>query len=179
MTRDLVEPPRRWKAHSPELYGIARYETGGNPHWRARFQRKGKEHFKRFYDHLEGGTEAALKNAQVWRDSMLDQVEAMTKAELVEIRYKNNTSGNAGVFLVTRYQKREDGTFSKHVCWEARTPHGMKPSRCRSFGIEKYGYDEAYILAVAARWTFVEELEGDHLPRVPEIHRKPRKQPLG
>ncbi len=172
----VVKSASNWKAHPPELYGIARYEKKGMPNWRARFSRRGKEYSQRFYDHLEGGMDAALQKAKAWRDRMLGQVDAMTRAEFVEMRLKNNTSGNAGVTFVTRYKVMNNGSRTEYVCWEARAPHGLKPYRSRSFGIKKYGYDEAYIRAVAARWDFVAEMEGDHLPRVPAIHRKPRKK---
>lgn len=158
------------------MYGISRREAGGNPHWRVRFSRRGKEYSERFYDHRQGGHDAALLAAQAWRNNMLGRVGAMTKAEFSALRHKNNTSGYAGVFLVTRYCKRRDGSVYEYACWEARTPKGMKPVRCCSFGIEKYGFDEAYIHAVTARMGFLENLEGEHLPRVPEQYRKSRNE---
>ncbi len=79
----------------------------------------------------------------------------------------DNTSGCPGVYLRRQFVKRGDWQ-GEYACWQAHTPQGVKPFRSRSFSVNRYGFDEAYALAVQARAEFITEASGffgvTHIP---------------
>jgi hypothetical protein len=67
---------------------------------------------------------------------------------------------------------RRGAWSGEYAHWQAQTPQGVKPSRARSFSVDRYGFDAAYELAVQARAEFVAEVEGHvGLTPIPEQFR--------
>ncbi|AOY01801.1 hypothetical protein BJP62_15890 [Jeongeupia sp. USM3] len=124
-------------------------------------KRQGKTRQKRFYHHLHGGEAPALAAAQQWRAQVLAEHPPYSKLDQVRKHRRNNSSGRTGVYLQTSKRVR-NGRLAKHQVWQARTPEGITPIRTRSFAVRKYGDEQAFRLAVAARENFEQELA---LPR--------------
>jgi len=90
---------------------------------------------------------------------MASELKLKTKQEYSRILRPDNTSGCAGVYL--KHQIIRRGAWSgEYVHWQAQTPQGLIPFRSRSFSVARYGFDDAYALAVKAREEFVAEVEG-------------------
>ncbi|MDR3413745.1 MAG: AP2 domain-containing protein [Formivibrio sp.] len=115
--------------------------------------RNGKSFQKYFYDHLHGGTEAALSAALQWRDEVFKAHPVNTKLQQATHVRKNNTSGRPGVFL-RKIQRTRKGKVQHYQVWQAQVPEGVTPYRSKSFSIQKYGAEQAFKLAVAAREAF-------------------------
>jgi hypothetical protein len=167
-----MELRARKKEKCDELYAIRPAMSGGQQGWLVSLHRGGIAHNKSFTVFKYGSTEAALDAAKGWRDEMARTLPALTKAEYSNLPRRNNSTGFAGVYLMKTTRRCKDGREVVHIAWEARTPLGAKPSRKKSFSVKKFGHERAYELAVAARKSFVAELEGYLLRRVPD-HLKP------
>lgn len=158
----------RQKHPDTDLYALKPMKSGNAIGWYAAVHRHGVPYRKAFTVFRYGSTEAALQAAKAWRDELVQRVRPLTLAEYSNLERSNNTSGYPGVYLMRGIKKNKAGNERVHLAWEARSPTGLKPSRKRSFAIEKHGYERAFELAVEARKTFVSELEGYLLRRVPE-----------
>jgi hypothetical protein len=71
---------------------------------------------------------------------------------------KTNASGRNGVRRLDDPSRRRDGGKQPCIYWVATTPRWIKPPRTRFFSVAKYGEEEAYRLAVAAREVFEAEV---------------------
>ncbi|WP_432721215.1 hypothetical protein R0381_002637 [Jeongeupia wiesaeckerbachi] len=141
----------------PALQLISATERDGKPLWRVQLKRQGKTRQKRFYHHLHGGEAQALVAAQQWRDQVLAEHPPYSKLDHARKHRSNNSSGRAGVYLLTMKRMR-NGRLAIHQLWQARTPEGVTPMRTRNFSVRKYGNELAFRLAVAAREGFEQEL---------------------
>jgi hypothetical protein len=70
---------------------------------------------------------------------------------------KNNRSGVSGLMRVDRVEICK-GRRQRKLYWEAQWPIGNGRARHRKFSILKYGEEEAYQLALAARATALQAL---------------------
>jgi hypothetical protein len=127
--------------------------------YRVSFTRAGTNVAAMFRAREHGNAKAALQAARAWRDRMASELKLETKQEFsVRVR-PDNTSGCAGVYLKHQIVRRGDWS-AEYLHWQAQAPQGLKPFRSRSFSVARYGFDQAYTLAVAARAEFVTQVEG-------------------
>lgn len=102
----------------------------------------------------------------------------LTKQEFTQQVRPDNTSGFPGVYLKRIVVRRGDWS-GEYAFWQAQTPAGVKPSRSRSFSVDRWGFDEAFALAVKARAAFVADAEGCvGLTQVP-VRLRPKRQAAG
>ena len=121
--------------------------------WNVYIRRAGQSFRKRFADSKHGGEEGALMAAKAWRDDIDRLYPAMNKEQHVAAK-KNPVSGKRGVCRSSLCQTRKDGSSLLCFFWDAASPAWQKPTRHRRFSVAKYGEDEAFRLAVAAREAF-------------------------
>lgn len=157
---------------SKGLYAIKHHKSGKEICWSCEIYRHGAPYRKTFTVYRYGSVEKALEAALAWRDEIVQNVQPLTRAEYSNIERANNTSGYPGVYLMKTVKKRRAGSDLIFLAWEARTPTGLKPAKKKSFSILKYGEARAYELAVEARRTFVSQLDGYLLSRVPAYIRE-------
>jgi hypothetical protein len=124
------------------LYGIQRREptlTGTGGRWLVAIRRRGAYYDQSFADAAYQSPERALLVAQAFRDALLDRLPAPGR---FVVRAKvTDAAGQPGV----RLRLKQGGMH-----WEAAFQvNGSK--RTRSFAIDKYGDDMAYLLAVQTR----------------------------
>ena len=149
-----------WHARKPDPWYAIRIRNGKRGVvYRVSFTRSGKTVAQLFRSADYGGARAALKAARAWRDSMTGSLPLQTKRAFSQRVKPNNTSGAPGVYLKRQVVRRGNRT-GEYAFWQAQTPQGVKPFRSRSFSVDRYGYDEAFALAVQARAEFVAEVEG-------------------
>jgi hypothetical protein len=116
----------------------------GTWYWAVHFKRRGKLHYRRFYDPKHGGDAAARKAAVAWRDRQLEQVDVLGKLEFCQQLRSNNSSGVPGVhFLVSSAQPLG--------FWQAKLKLAGQRVRYKSFSVLRYGERRAYDMAVQAR----------------------------
>jgi hypothetical protein len=107
-------------------------------------------YYESFSSRTHGSARVALSAARAWRDAIIREHAPETKQAFSERHFPHNTSGAPGVYL-RRHIARRKGVEYEYCYWQAQSPAGAKPWRSRSFSIDKYGYDDAYLLAVEAR----------------------------
>ena len=127
------------------MYAIKRHRAAIDAWcWQVNFRRKGKSFFKTFYDLTCGGTAEAEARAIAWRDEKLAEIEPLSMTEFHTQKRSNNISGVPGVhFHTTAAQPLGFWQATIHVAKRCRT--------AKSFSVRRYGNDEAFRLAVAAR----------------------------
>lgn len=135
------------------MYAIIRLKAALNAwYWAVHFRRRGKIHYKRFYDLKHGSSKKALAAAIAWRDWSLARTKILTYREFHQQRRSNNSSGVPGVhFLKTAAQPRG--------IWQAKIK--LLNGRCttKTFSVRKFGRREAFERAVAARAEMLELVE--------------------
>ncbi len=131
------------------MYAITRLKAARNAwYWAVHFRRRGRIHYKRFYDLKHGGEKKALAVAVAWRDRQLAQTKILTYREFHAQRRSNNTSGVAGVHFVK-------SAAQPNGAWQAKIklPDGRKITK--SFAVLKFGRRQAFEHAVAARLSML------------------------
>jgi hypothetical protein len=142
-----------------------------SPGWWVRFWRKdyktGKIRAiaqKSFYDSQYGSDEAkSLAAAKKWRDRKKREVCADKPFHIVP--RPDNKSGVVGVFFAEYYSKRDKRIIREWVAsWN---DENGKPKR-RSFSVKKWGYNEAFRMAVdtrreAERYLMIIKNDGDKI----------------
>lgn len=135
------------------MYAISRHERRpGLWYWAVLFSRKGKLHYKSFYDTRRGGSTKALADAVAWRDEQLASVAVLSKRDFCQLTRTSNHSGVPGVhFFLARNQPQGS--------WAARlkTPDGKE--RTKTFSVKKYGERGAFKMAVTARKDLLDAVE--------------------
>ena len=127
--------------------------------YRVSLRRAGQTVAELFRARDHGGAREALKAARQWRAQMALELAPETKQAYSERLLAHNTSGHPGVYL--RHQiARRNGIEYEYQYWQAQSPAGATPWRSRSFSVDRYGYDQAYALAVQARAELVASVEG-------------------
>lgn len=149
--------------HDPQMYGIRDCTTG----WSVEVVRLGVLHQRYFGYGVQGDRAGALARAQAWRDGLVRQLPAATKAQTSQRMRRNNTTGYPGVYRMAQKRKRVEGVQTYYF-WSARSPEGLEPQKTKTFSVLIYGEQGAYERAVEAREAFVKELKGYHLPMVPK-----------
>jgi len=135
------------------MYAISRIESKpGIWCWSVNFRRRGKAHYKSFYDLQSGGSRKALAAAIQWRDSQLAKTQALSKREFHQLIRVSNQSGVPGVQFI---QPKTQPLGS----WQARLKLPDGKEMTRTFAIKRYGYDTAFRLAVKARRELLEIIE--------------------
>lgn len=132
------------------MYAITRLKAARNAwYWVVHFRRRGTLYSKRFYDLKCGGSLPARAAAIAWRDEQIAHAEVLTLRDFHAQRRSNNTTGVPGVHLV-KSASQPDGA------WQAKItlPDGHKVHK--SFSIRKFGYADAFDLAVKARTELLE-----------------------
>jgi len=127
------------------VYAIIRLKAARSAwYWGVHFSRRGKLHYKRFYDLKHGGSKKALAAAVAWRDRELARAKVLTYREFHARRRSNNKSGVPGVhFLSPARQPRG--------IWQAKITLPDGTSMTRAFSVRKFGSGPAFKRAVAAR----------------------------
>lgn len=149
-----------WHPRKPDPWYAIRVRSGTlGIVYRVSFTRAGTNVAALFRAREHGGARAALKAARAWRDKTAGELMPETKQEFSLRLRPDNTSGCAGVYLKRQVIRRGDWS-GEYLHWQAQAPQGLKPLRSRSFSVGRYGFEEAYALAVAARAEFVAEVEG-------------------
>jgi hypothetical protein len=143
----------------PAMRNIYRKGENGGTAWQVGIARNSprRTYNKVFNDVRYGGEEKALAAAQAWRDEMERLHPPKTKQSTSLQPRRNNTSGKPGVWRSVDRQRRADGREVRFINWVATTPSWVKPRRLRCFSVAKYGEQEAYQRAVAAREAFEAE----------------------
>jgi hypothetical protein len=114
-------------------------------------RRRGHTYTRRFAFSTHGGLAAALKAAIAWRNTCLAEKPVFTLKEFHDRVRSNNTSGVPGVTFL-RPSRQPDGI------WQAKLSRADGYRLCRMFSVRKYGFDEAFARAVAARSEFLAAL---------------------
>lgn len=130
----------------PKTYGIGRSRRGlGQWFWAAYVRRRGRLHYRRFYDAKYGGSDEARRAAIAWRDVTLANVQVLTVREFNQRTRSNSRSGVPGV----HFRKNDRQPIG---AWRAtlKLPNGGK-RLSETFSIKKLGDREAFRQAVAAR----------------------------
>jgi hypothetical protein len=141
-------------------YGIYRVDSVKKAQhgWTVTVGRDRSRQQKFFSDVIHGGQQRSLRAAQKFRDN-LATTPLMSKQDYVSIVRRNNNSGVSGVcrIVVTR-RNGEKGT-----CWLATWPKADGRVGRAKFSVQKYGYAQAFELAVRARLEAISRLEGPHV----------------
>ena len=113
-------------------------------YWSVDFSRHGRHCYRRFYEPMHGGSEAARAAAVAWRDERLLAVKALGILGFCQKKRSNNRSGEPGVhFLVSPAQPEG--------IWQAKLKLADGTRVTRTFSVRKHGHQGAYDMAVAAR----------------------------
>jgi hypothetical protein len=107
---------------------------------------------KSFYDLACGGSKQAKAQAVTWRDEQLATIEALSLLDLHTKPRSNNVSGVPGAHF--HKTDRQPLGF-----WQAKIKVGDSRSATKSFSVRRYGADEAYRRAVAARSDLLAKVE--------------------
>lgn len=127
------------------MYAISRIEPKpGIWCWSVNFRRRGKAHYKSFYDLQSGGSRKALAAAIQWRDSLLAKTQVLSKREFHQLIRTNNQSGVPGVQFI-QPKNQPQGS------WQARLKLPDGKEMTRTFSVRKHGYEGAFEQAVEAR----------------------------
>lgn len=136
-------------APAQKPYGIGEYRVAGKVRgWRLSMKRRGTWIDCKFKITEYGDMEQALQAAIAFRDQVNQEYAPFTKQEFCATLRSNNTSGVPGVF-VTR-----DGY------WKAMRQFPDGSIKSRQFAISKYGAEDAYRRAVAARHELLRMIRG-------------------
>ncbi len=131
-------------------YAIARIDlpdqrTHG---WQVRIQRRGIKYAKFFSDSAFGDPLTALKNAQIFRNMLISQLEGQSSTQArICTRSTRNSSGVVGVSKISIIAA--NGTA--YHFWQATWSPQLGKRCCIKFSIRRYGDNEAFELAVQAR----------------------------
>jgi hypothetical protein len=114
--------------------------------WAVTIRRRGKTYQRQFGDREYGGCENSRAAAESYLKSLLD---ILPKRSRVHKKYVNNKSGAAGV--IRTWERSRSGIKTRY--YRAYWPKPNEPGKAitRKFSVSKYGRDEAFALAVAAR----------------------------
>lgn len=99
-----------------------------------------------------GGSKKALAAAIGWRDDRFAKTMALGKREFHQLVRANNQSGVPGVQFI-QPKNQPQGS------WQARLKLPDGKELTRTFAVKRYGYDEAFRLAVKARQKLLETIE--------------------
>lgn len=123
-----------------------------------------------FSDSKHGGMSKALSAAVKLRDKLIKKHKIKPNQKLgYKVNHSQSWSGIVGVTLVSTCSTIGNDNYA----WLARYQVGAGNKRrqsCQSFAINKYGYQEAFRLAVVVRCNKT----GQSLPKTIKAPRKPK-----
>lgn len=134
------------------------HEPSSTHCWRVTVQRRKVLFRHDFSNGIHGGRELALQAAQAYRDMLVQRHAPLSKPDYCAILKKNNRSGVSGLTRVDRLELSR-GRRVRRLYWEVQWPIQNGRSRHRKFSILKYGEEEAFQFALAAREAALEALE--------------------
>lgn len=135
------------------MYAIQHLQADrGTWYWAVHFRRRGRLHYRRFYEPKYGGPRKALHAAIRWRDRELARAKALTFREFHQQRRSNNRSGVPGVHFL-RSERQPQGVWQAKI----KLPDGRKITK--SFSIRKFGRRKAFEQAVDARHDMIALVE--------------------
>jgi hypothetical protein len=146
------------------MYGISRIDDEGHRiyAWRVSFSRRGKRYVKNFPDKKWGGKRKALIGAKAYRDSFLEQNPPLSRKEFCSIIRSNNKTGITGVYRFSKSFKLKNGQIKESWYWEATWPAGDSKQSHITFPVNELGERKAKKMAIDARRSALEKLEGDY-----------------
>ena len=124
--------------------------------WRVVVRRHSRTYRKSFSDGQYGGSEHALRAAQLYRDTLIQAHPPLSRLASGARLSKNNHSGISGLTRVDRVEL--SGRPQRRLCWEAHCPMGQGRAKRKRFSIRKYGEEGAYQMALAARAAALQAL---------------------
>ena len=116
----------------------------GTWYWAVDFSRNGRHCYRRFYEPMYGGSEAAQAAAIAWRDERLVEVKALGILEFCGKKRTNNRSGEPGVHFLTPPAQPQG-------IWQAKLKLADGARATKTFSVRRHGHQAAYDMAVAAR----------------------------
>ena len=147
----------RSKGHNEK--GISRIDTASTKGWYVRAYRNGKIHAKFFSDGKHASSRSALNAARVYRDGLfreLEDVERQPRRRSPQVKAGKSKLGVVGVSLTKKKTPQGKMIRCYSVSWRP-TP---KVQKCTSFSVEKYGEDQAFLMAVEHRFTMLKRYYG-------------------
>lgn len=138
----------------PQLsrYGIIyQRQPGRSDGFIVSIRRRGRTYTRRFAFSKHGGSAAALMAAIAWRNKLVGEKPVFTLREFHDLVHSNNTSGVPGVTFM-RPARQPDGV------WLAKLSRADGHRLCRMYSVRKFGFNEAFTLAVSARLEFIASL---------------------
>lgn len=138
------------------LTRIERKTTGG---FLLRIMRQGYMYTQLFSDREYGSKKKSLDAARIVRDELEAELKTYSSKDLAKRERSNNTSGITGVRLVEESDPRWESKPT-YQYWVAQWSPSKGVRKTKRFSVEKYGYDEAYRLAVKARKQGVAAMKG-------------------
>jgi hypothetical protein len=119
--------------------------------WQVAMRRKGRLMRRHFGDAEHGGRVRALERAVEWRDAVLRRLPPAT---LIRKRFAPNTTGVIGVQLAC--DRTRSGRVSRRYRATWREIDGRP--RMSSFSVDKYGDEQAKLLATKSRRQAISRL---------------------
>jgi hypothetical protein len=153
---------RRNNGKSKAMYGISRIDddTYRTHAWRVSLCRRGKRHVKNFADKKLGGKGRALKEAKLYRDTLLRKHPPLSRKEFCSTLRSNNKSGITGVYTYAKSFTLRDGTVKESWYWEAHWPTDEGEHAHQAFPVNEFGEETARQLAIRARKRAMRRLDG-------------------
>lgn len=144
------------------VYGISRVDNEANrTHgWLVTVQRRGVIHRKHFSDGVHGGRDGSFAAAQAFRDEVIARNPPFSMREYSNIVKKNNRSGVVGVCRYCASETRDLPGEKQRWFWVASWPLPDGRRKRVKFSIKKYGDEQAFRLALAARASALGGLDG-------------------
>lgn len=143
----LADLPFMSQNQNRNLTRLERKTTGG---YLLRMMRQGYMYTQFFSDREYGGKRKSVLAARKVRDELESELKGYTSKDIAKRERSNNTSGIVGVRLVEETDPRWESK-PKYQYWVAQWSPSKGTRRTKRFSVDKYGYDEAYRLALKAR----------------------------
>jgi hypothetical protein len=135
------------------MYAIRRIKRAINAWcWAVDFTSRGKPYSKKFHDLKHDGSKKALEAAIAWHDKKLAETNILTYREFRQQKRSNNTSGVPGVHFLAPAAMPEG-------IWQAKIKPRCGKAVHKTFSVRRFGYQEAFKRAVAARNAMLQMLE--------------------
>ncbi len=128
-------------------------ERAGQHGWWVRMQKNGEKFHQFFNDNKYGGKEKTLVAAKSFRDAIKVEYTERLGRKSISPHPKASKRSVSGIVGVNRssYEYQRWGKTYKSAVWQANWPLGNGRQTGTSFSIKKYGEEEAFRLALAAR----------------------------
>lgn len=151
---------------------ISRIDSGSTHTWWVRIWKNGENvSSQTFSDGVYGSKRKSFEEAKRYRDRQIIKNEIKARQTTSPRNsHKNNTSGVIGVVLGATYR---ESTEFWYYAWIAKYQRGtgkLRRQTSRSFSVNKYGYEEAFWMAVNERFKGIGKPvpTGLRLPKKPD-----------